>query len=325
MLRRDILKLGAALPLGYSASSWANKLSGTTRLVIGFPAGTSLDSIGRRFADKLTGKYSDNVIVDNRVGAAGRIAIDHVKRAAPDGRTIILMPSPLMTLYPSTYKKLTYDPAKDFVPAGVLYDSGLGLAVGPAVPQSVTNLTQFIQWAKAQPNPVFFSGNAQGAVAHFMGLEFAKRTGINVEYVPYQGGGPALTALMGGQLPLLCISMGTLAPQVSSGAVRVLASFDEKRNPLYPNVPTLKESGYPALVESEWGGMYLPAGTPNAVVASLESTLAEACRQPDLISAMHAQYLSVEFANGKIAAQRQASDTKRHREMVLARNFDPME
>lgn len=238
---------------------------------------------------------------------------------------MVIVPSPLMTLYPSTYKSLKYDPLNDFVPAGSIYDSSLGIAIGPSVPGSVTNISQFIQWAKSQDKPVFFSANAQGAGPHFMGLEFAKEAGIRMEYVPFQGGAPALNALLGGQLPVLCISMGTLAPQARNGGLRILASFDASRNPLFPEVPTLRESGYPNLVENEWGAVFLPAGTPKDLVAKLERALSETCALPDIIDGMRAQLLSVNFRDSKTTAQLLQQGTARHRAMVQASKFEPME
>lgn len=327
MLKRRTLLQSAALafPFGTSAIAQTHPLDGVVRMVVGFPAGTSIDTIARRYAAKLAGRYAENVIVENRAGAAGRIAMEQFKRVQPDGRTMIIVPSPLMTLYPSTYKSLTYEPLNDFVPAGTVYDSSIGIAIGSSVPSSVTNVSQFVRWAKAQERPVFFSANAQGAGPHFMGLEFARETGIRMDYVPFQGGSPALNALLGGQIPVLCISMGTLAPQARNGNLRILASFDAARNPMYPEVPTLRESGYPNLVENESGAIYLPAGTPKDLVAKLERALAEACAQQDLIDAMKAQFLSVSFRDSKATTQQLQRGTERHRTMVKASKFEPME
>lgn len=324
--RRTLLQSAAlALPFGSNAIAQTKPMDGIARLVVGFPAGSSIDVIARRYAPKLAGRYADNVIVENRPGAAGRTALEQVSRTQPDGRTMFIVPSPLMTLYPSTYKSLKYAPLKDFVPAGSVYDSSLGIAVGSAVPASVTNVQQFVQWAKTQDKSIFFSANAQGAGPHFMGLEFAKETGIRMEYVPYQGGTAALNALLGGQIPVLCISMGTLAPQARNGGLRILASFDPARNPMYPDVPTLRESGYPNLVENEWGAIYLPAATPKDIVAKLERAIAESCAQQDLIDGMKAQFLSVNFRDSKTTAQYLQEGTKRHRAMVQASTFEPME
>lgn len=325
--RRTLLKSAAAfgLPMSLGMAAHAAPIEGVTRLVVGFPAGTSIDVLARRYANKLQGRYAETVIVENRAGAAGRIALEQVKRAAPDGRTITIAPSPLMTLYPSTYKSLRYDPAKDFVAAGTIYDASIGLAIGPAVPASVTNLAQFVEWAKAQKKPVFFSANAQGAGPHFMGLQFAKVAGFEAEYVPFQGGAPALNALIGGELPLLCISMGTLAPQSHNPKVRILASFDASRSALYQEVPTLRELGYPSLVENEWGGVFLPAGASRDIVTRLESALAEACKQPDLIEGMRSQFLTVNFRNARATSQALLAGLERHRNLVRASNFEPME
>lgn len=324
--RRTLLKSAAfTLPLGVSALAQAKPLEGVTRLVVGFPAGTSVDLIARRYAAKLQGTYADTVIVENRPGAAGRMALEQVKRAQPDGRTLILVPSALMTLYPSTYKSLRYDPVKDFIPGGSIYDASLGLAIGPGVPSSVTTLPQFVQWAKAQDKSVFFSANAQGAGPHFMGLQFAKEAGLKMDYVPFQGGAPALNALLGGQIPVLCISMGTLAPQMRNGSLRVLASFDAVRNPLFPEVPTLREFGYQNLVENEWGAFFLPAGASSEHVSRLEASVAQACAQQDIIEAMRQQFLTVNFRDSKATAEYLRRGIERHRQMVQSSNFEPME
>lgn len=327
MLKRRVFLQSAALALPFAsgAIAQAQPMDGVVRMLVGFPAGTSIDGIARRYASKLVGRYAETVVVENRAGAAGRIALEQLKRAQPDGRSMIIVPSPLMTLYPSTYKNLKYDPLNDFVPAGTVYDSSLGIAIGPSVPASVTNLSQFVQWAKAQDKPLFFSANAQGAGPHFMGLEFAKETGIRMEYVPFQGGAPALNALLGGQIPVLCISMGTLAPQARSGALRILASFDPSRNSMYPEVPTLRELGYPNLVENEWGAVFLPAGTPRELVAKLERALMESCAQQDVIDGMKAQFVSANFRDSKTTTQYLQRGTERHRAMVQASKFEPME
>lgn len=158
-----------------------------------------------------------------------------------------------------------------------------------------------------------------------MGLEFAKEAGIRVEYVPFQGGAPALNALLGGQIPMLCISMGTLAPHARDGGLRILASFDAARSPMYPEVPTLREVGYTNLVENEWGAVYLPAKTPKNLVGKLEHALSDACAQPDLIDGMKAQFLSVNFRDSKTTTQHLQRGTERHRAMVQASKFEPME
>lgn len=327
--RRTLLKSLAALvlPLGMSGITHAAPIDGVVRLVVGFPAGTSIDVIARRYASKLEGTYATNVIVENRPGAAGRIALDHVKRAQPDGRTFIIVPSPLMTLYPHVYKTLNYAPLTDFIPAGTVYDSSLGVAIGPAVPESVTTLPEFITWAQAQKQPVFFSANAQGAGPHFMGIKFAQTAKFEADFVPYQGGAPALQALLAGDLPMLSISMGTLAPYVKSENrnIRILASFDPKRNPLYPDIPTFSEQGYPDLVENEWGGIYLPAGTPADIVTQLESALRSATAQPDLVAGMNSQFLVVDFRGSQETAAVLAKGTEKHRDMVRASNFQQID
>lgn len=326
--RRELLTTGLAVAATLAlapANAGEDTLAGVTKLIVGFPPGTSLDGIARRYVHHLQGQYSDTMIVENRHGAAGRIAMEQFKRAAPDGKTLLIVPFPLLTLYPHTYQQLKYDPLNDFIPAGTVYQSSIGIAVGPAVPASVTNLAEFIEWAKSRDEPLFFSGNAQGAGPHLMGLQFANRTGIPMEFVPYQGGAPAVNALMAGEIPVVSISMGTLAPLAQSGKVRILASFDPQRNPLYPDVPTLNELGYPDLVENEGGVILLPAKTPQNIVMHLEKSIAAAMESPELQEGMRAQFLNARFQDSATTAANLAQAFERHRKLVADSQFTPME
>lgn len=328
--RRNLIKTSLTLAasagfLPSIATANTEKLPALAKLTLGFPAGTSSDAIARRYAHKLQGTYAGNVIVENRPGAAGRIALEQFKRATPDGLSMMLIPSALLTLYPHTYQSLRYDAQTDFTLVATVYQSSIGIAVGPSVPAEITNLQQLITWAKAQKEPVFFSSNAQGATPHFMGMQFSKSTGIPMEFVPYQGGTPAMNALVAGDLPMVCMSMGNLMPLASAGKIRVLASFDAARNPLYPDIPTLKELGYPDLVENESGVIAVPAKTPADVVARLEKAISTAMADPDLQAGMRAQFLSAKFIGSADTTASHAAMFERQRKVVAASQFTPME
>ena len=325
LTRRALLNAAAAMaaPWATLAHAAAN-LPGVSKMMVGFPAGTSVDIIARRYADKLQGTYAETLIIENLSGAGGQIALERFKGAAPDGRTLMMLPSPLLTLYPWVYEKLRYDPLRDYEAVATVYQSTVGVAIGPSVPESVTNLKQFIEWAKGRKESIFFSANAQGAGPHFAGLQFARSAGFTAEYVPYQGGTPAMVALMGGQLPMVCITMGTIAPLISSGKVRVLGIFDNERSPLYPEIPTLKEQGYPELVESEFGVVIVPTGTPRNVIADLEQALSAAMALPDLQKGMRDQYMRAQFAGSAATTVALKSDSERWRKTVTDFHFTPM-
>lgn len=328
--RRDLIKtsLTCGIAVGFFPTkviASTDKLPALAKLTLGFPAGTSSDAIARRYAHKLQGAYAGNVIVENRPGAGGRIAMEQFKRATPDGLSMMLIPSALLTLYPHTYQSLRYDPKADFTLVATVYQSSLGIAVGPSVPADIKSVEQLAAWAKAQKEPLFFSGNAQGATPHFMGLQFSNATGIPMEFVPYQGGTPAMNALVAGELPMVCMSMGNLIPLAKAGKIRILASFDAERNPLYPEIPTLKELGYPDLVENESGVIAVPAKTPGEVVERLEKNIAIAMEAPDLKAGMRSHFLNANFVGSADTTAAHAAMFERHRKVVATSQFTPME
>ncbi|HMO47520.1 MAG TPA: Bug family tripartite tricarboxylate transporter substrate binding protein [Rubrivivax sp.] len=274
------LTLGAALcltTLGASAQPGA-----PVRLLVGFPAGGSFDAIARLLADKLKDELKRPVIVDNKTGAGGRLAVDALKAAPHDGSTVMLGPDALTVLYPFTMSKLNYDPKKDLLPLGTVSDFPFALAT--AVEPPSRTLAEFVAWAKANPAKANFGIPARGAPHHFFGLVLGEAIGVPMQDVPFQGSAPMLVALIGGQISSSVDVLGSLIEQHRAGKLRMLAVSSPQRVPQAPEVPTFSELGYPAITGMGFNGLYAPAGTPPAVVAEWNAALNKVLALPEVRS-----------------------------------------
>jgi tripartite-type tricarboxylate transporter receptor subunit TctC len=260
--RRYFLAGAAALAL----PAWAQTTVKNVRIIVPFPAGGGTDVLARLIADKMRGNYAPAVIVENRVGASGRTGVEAVKNADADGTTLLFTPDFLMTVYPHSFRKLSYDPLKDFAAVAIVASSGLALAAGPALPAEVKTVKEYLAWAKANPRQASYATTAAGGTPHFVGVMLAQASGVELTPVHYKGGGPALNDLMGGQIPVSVNPIGELLPQLKGGKVRVLATTGAKRSKFLPEVPTMAESGFPDIVLSPWLGFFAPAHTPAEVV-----------------------------------------------------------
>ena len=188
MDRRHLLAALAALPLAARAQGQP------PRILVGFPAGGSVDTTARRFAEFGRGKLAETVLVEQKVGAGGRIAIAGLKDAAPDGQTLLISPSSMFTIYPHAYRKLAYNPATDAIPVAPLALSTCGFGVGPMVPASVKSLAQFADWAKANADKAAYASPAAGAMPHFLGNQFEHAAGLKLTHAPYRGAAPGMLA-----------------------------------------------------------------------------------------------------------------------------------
>jgi tripartite-type tricarboxylate transporter receptor subunit TctC len=247
--------------------------------VNGFPAGGSADVTSRRIGEKLGGSaYTKNAaVVENKTGAAGRIAVETVKNAAPDGATLLLTPYSMMAIYPHIYKQLSYDPFKDLTPVCMASLLTHGLAVGPMVPASVKTVKDYLAWAKANPKDANYGSPAAGSTPHFLGALLGLESGVDLKHVPYRGSIPGITDVIGGQLASMVTPHGDFLPNHRAGKLRIIATSGKTRSPFVPEVPTFAEQGFSDLVVEEWFGFYAPAKTPAAVVAS-HSPLASLAR-----------------------------------------------
>ncbi len=280
--RRAALGLAAlALP---ALPARAQTVSRNARVVIGFPAGGSSDIVARLYAERLRGIYAPNLIVDGRVGAAGRIAVEHVRDAEKDGTTYLQTPASMLTLQPYVFpREVRYDALTDLIPVSTVCTFPFALAVPASHP--ARDFAQFVAWARAQTGEIPFASPAAGSAPHFIGVMLANIIRVRMTHVPYRGAVPAVQDLIGGRLPIFVGVLGDVSPQHGQGA-RILAITADARNPKYPEVPTFRELGYPTLSKDEWFGALLPAGTPASIVQGLHAAISQVARQPEMIAAL---------------------------------------
>ena len=271
------MAVAAALAAALFPVAAQNYPTKTIRMVIPFAAGGNTDIIGRIFAPKMAEIIGQQIIIDNRGGAGGTIGTEVVKRAAPDGYTI-LMASAGHTINPAMIKKLPYDSVKDFVPMGIVADVPTAFVIHPSLPPK--NLKEFIALAKARPNDIFYSTAGRGTVGHLAAELLISSAKIKITGVHYKGSGPSMIDLVGGHVQMQFPSMPAAVPYVAQGRLRMIAQTGEKRSPAAPTIPTMQEQGLKDFVVSSGFSMFAPAGTPKAIVDKINSALAQALKDP---------------------------------------------
>ncbi len=262
------------------------------KVLIGVPAGGTQDVLTRAIADSVRNSLGP-VILDNRGGAAGRIAVDVVKNAEPDGHTLLLGTAGMMTMFPNAYKSLNYDPIKDFVPIINAASFELAMVVHKDVPANT--LAEFVAWAKTQGpqgSKVSFASYGAGTPSHFLGEMLNRAAGLQMVHVPYKGSTPARQDVMGGTVQVYFDTVGGAITMLPSGRVKVLATSGAKRSPPMPAVPTFVELGYPDVIAAAWFSYYAPAKTPKPVVDKLRAEFTKAVnsrevRQQLLVNGMY--------------------------------------
>jgi len=247
------------------------------RIIVPFPAGGVADLLPRLVGQKLSEKWGQPVIVENKAGAAGNIGMGEGARAAPDGYTLVLAPTGNLTVNPYLFK-LPFDTAKDFAPITVLATSPNVLVVHPSVPAKT--FAELIAYAKANPGKLNFASPGAGSGAHLAGELLNLDAGIQAQHVPYKGLAPAVTDLLGGQVQMMFAGISTVIQHVKNGKLVALAIASPSRSPQLPDVPTVAESGIPGFDVTSWYGLVARAGTPPAVIEKIQRDAAEALRDP---------------------------------------------
>jgi tripartite-type tricarboxylate transporter receptor subunit TctC len=248
------------------------------KILVGFPPGGSADVIARLVADALKDDFSP-VVVDNKPGAGGRIALGMVKSAKPDGQTVIVLPSGPMVLFPHVYKKLDYDAVKDFTPISQIARFQFGVVAGPA--SGAKSISDMVAKAKSKPGESSYGTPGAGTLPHFMGVLMEQSSGIQLNHVPFQGGAPANNALLGGHIDYKFDVVSETAELHHSGKARIIAVTGSKRDPQVPEVPTLKEAGV-NMEATAWFAMYGPAGLSGETLSRLEKAMMKIVREPTL-------------------------------------------
>ncbi len=290
-------------------------------MISGFPPGGTSDTISRRVAARLQPGYGKSVVVENRTGAGGQIAIQAVKAMPADGSVILQTPMSMLGVYPHIYKKLQYDPVADLTPAslGAVFD--FGFAVGPAVPAGVRNTAEFLAWCKANPTLANFGSPAAGIVPHFIGVLIGRSAGVDLNHVPYRGTQPAILDMIGGQVQAVSGPVGEFTQHVAAGKCRLLATTGSQRNRFAPTVPTLVEQGLRDMAFSEWFGFYLPGNAPADVVQRANAALRAALSAPDTVEGLALMGLESRSSSSAELAALLRTDTDRWAPLVKAIGF----
>jgi tripartite-type tricarboxylate transporter receptor subunit TctC len=265
--------------IGLAAPAAAQLGEQPVRIVFPFAAGGSGDALSRLIAEKMRAGLNRPVLVENRVGAGGRLGVQAVKNAAPDGTTLLLVPIAPVAVYQHVYKSLEYDPFADFAPIAQLGTFDFGIAVGLHVP--ARTLKELVAWAKANPKDANYGTPAAGTLPHFLGALFGQQAGLDFRHIAYKGSAAALTDLIGGQIPVVVTTMSDLVEMHKGGRIRVLATSDAQRSQFLPDIPTFRESGFD-LQATGWYGIFAPARTPPDVIARLNKVVVEAVKSPEV-------------------------------------------
>ena len=241
------------------------------KLVVPYAAGGPTDVLGRLVGEFLGRDLKQPVVVENKAGAQGAIGAEIVARSEPDGYTLFVTAASIIVLNPMLYKKLPYDPAKDFRMLALVTDLPVLMEVHPSVPAKT--VAEFVAYAKANPGKVNFGSAGTGGTIHLAGEMFKQMAGIEMTHVPYRGAGPALSDLISGNIQVMFDTLSTALPPVKSGLVRALGVSSEKRSPDVPDVPTIAESGYPDYRVSVWYGIAAPAKLPDDIAQKVSASL----------------------------------------------------
>jgi tripartite-type tricarboxylate transporter receptor subunit TctC len=282
MKRRGFITLLGSAAIILPAAGDATEVFPTRpiRLIVPYPAGGGTDIVGRVLGQKLHESMHQPVVIDNRGGAGGTIGTAVVAKSAPDGYTLLLVPTSHV-INPSIYAKLSYDTEKDFAPITMVASAAILMAVHPSVPANTVR--GFIEAAKARPQALANYGSAgTGTVFHLTGELFKQLTGLQLQHVPYRGGAPTITALLAGEIPLAFETMLALQPHVRAGTLRALAVTSPRRSAIMPDIPTTAEAGFPALIADNSYALFAPAGTAAPILARLHDATIAALVLPEV-------------------------------------------
>jgi tripartite-type tricarboxylate transporter receptor subunit TctC len=281
--RFSILALGTAVcsPGLVNAQTYPER---PIRMMIGFPPGGTVDTIGRILAPALSARLGQPIVIENRGGAAGTLAVEAVARAQPDGYTIVFASAGALVIVPHMQSNLRYDPFKDLSPICRVVGTPMVLVVGKHVQANTAKELQ--EFAKGHPGRMTFGSTGSGSSVHLAGELFKMRAGIDVLHVPYRGGAPAVTALLAGEIDMLLVDIPVVVSHIQSGAFKALGIASEQRSQILPDVPTILEAGIAGVISEGWYAMYAPVTTPVGVIGSLQDAIADVLTQPPIIQAI---------------------------------------
>lgn len=283
-------------------------------IIVPFVPGGPSDLLARALSGPLQAAIGQSVLVENRTGANGVVAVQYVTRQPADGHTIFIAASGLMTITPVLHARPPFDPEQDLTPLTLAISAPNLLVVNPGVP--ATNLTELIAWLKANPTRASYGSSGIGSSEH-LGMELFKlRTGTAQTHIPYPGGGAAATDLLGGTLQLSLLNIATVVPHVQGGRLRAIAVGSAERHPLLPDVPTFAEAGLADYTTGSWHGLVAPRGLPAPLQARMEETLRTTLRNPEIAARLAAAGFTVQATDAATLSRTINADLARWREVV---------
>jgi len=314
--RRKFLAAGAALGLALAAAGVqaAGYPDRPIQLVVPYPPGGAGDVLSRILAKRLGQELGQTVIVENRAGAGTILGAQYVARAQADGYTLLISSGTTFTVNPAVYEKLPYDPAKDFQPVGMVGRAALILVANPSQPFS--DVQGLVAAANKTGDKFSYGSFGIGTVSHFAGEMFQQAAGTRMTHIPYKGSSPAMTDLIGGQIPILFDTVVAALPQIKSGKVKPLAVTTPTRSSFLPDVPTMAEAGYPDVSMDTWIGIFAPRATPADVVTRLNRALTAALNDPDTRTQMQATGFEATPLDGTAVANVIAEETPRYAQIA---------
>ncbi|MDT7839037.1 tripartite tricarboxylate transporter substrate-binding protein [Aquabacterium sp. OR-4] len=281
-LAAGLLALGPLCAGGASAQATRH----STRLLVGFPPGGTADVLARALQQRLPAG-AEPLIVENKPGAGGRLAVAELKAAPADGRTVMVSADPILTIYPHVFRHIAYSTTADVLPLLPIASEPVGLAVGPMVPASVKTLADFLTWCRQHPKDASYTTAAAGTTMHFVGSQLAHASQVDLLHVPHRGGAAAVQDVMGGQIAATVTSMSLAMPHLgagSTGKLRVLAIASARRSRRLPEVPTFTELGHPQIRADVYYGTYLKAGTPAPLLAQWVQQIGQAAQSAEMLA-----------------------------------------
>lgn len=280
--RRAALTFAAGAALGAPAYAQAAFPSRPVRILVPFAAGGTTDILARAVGERLANALGQPVVIDNRGGAGGTVAGEAFARAEPDGHTLLVATASLICINKALYARLPFDPDTDFVPVAMLAQQPNVLVVNPRL-LPMTTLPDLIAYIRANPGKVNFASSGTGSQLHLTGEMFRAAVGVEMTHVPYRGSAPAMTDLIAGNVPMMFDGLGTALPQVRGGAVRALGVASDAPNAALPGVPPIA-SALPGFLSVNWTGLFALRGTPDAVLARIDSETRKALASPALVT-----------------------------------------
>lgn len=303
-----------AVLLGFAHNALALYPDKSVRLIIPFAPGGATDLVGRALAVRLTTIWGQQVLVENKPGAGGNIGADIVAKSTPDGYTLLLASPAEVAINPSLYSQMPYDSAIDLVPVAKVASAPLVLVVNSQSP--IKSMQELIQYIKLKNGAVNFASSGTGGPQHLAGELFKSMASVSMTHIPYKGGAPAITDLLGGQVDLFFAGLPPALPHINSGKLRALGVTTQKRSPLLANVPTISESGFIGFNIENWQGIFVPAKTNSKIINQLSRDIERVISDKSFDETLSAQGASPYFLKPKDFAVFVQSETQKYGKLV---------